>query len=189
MVESYLMFEILATLMGIIQGALVWFNKRSNWIFYCLQYIFISLFSIRSKLYGDFGNSIAYIIVGIVGFVLWNKKSQHANIKWCSKKERAIYIIITVIFTLVTYYVLKSTNDILPLFDSMTTVTGYIATYYMLTKKVDAWILWLINDILYIIEYYMLPERAWYLITLNLIWVVMAIGSLITWNKLSRKFK
>ena len=178
------MFEIFATIMGLIQGALVWANKRINWIFYCLQYIFMFIFSIQNKLYGDLSNSVLYFIIGIVGYILWNKKNKISQVKKCSINERIIYIIIICISVVVLYLILKSTNDPLPLLDSITTITGYVATYYMLTKKVDTWILWLINDILYIVEYFMLPEKAIYLILLNVIWTFMAIGSLITWNKL-----
>ena len=181
------MIEILATVMGLIQGGLVWANKRSNWIFYCLQYVFMAIFSIQARLYGDLTNSIVYFIVGIVGFILWNRQKGSVPIKKCSTKERIIYTTMIIIGAVITYFILKSTADPLPLLDALTTVTGYFATYYMLTKKTDAWILWLINDILYIVEYLMLPEKAWYLMALNIIWTFMAVGSLITWNKLSKR--
>lgn len=180
------MIEILATAMGLIQGVLVWANKRSNWVFYCLQYVFLFIFSIQAKLYGDITNSVIYFFIGVIGFILWNRQNGKVPIKRCSIKERIIYVLLIVAATLILYLILKSTDDPLPLVDALTTTTGYLATYYMLTKKTDAWILWFINDVLYIIEYYMLPERAWYLITLNIIWTFMAIGSFITWNKLSK---
>ena len=180
------MIEILATIMGLIQGGLVWANKRSNWIFYCLQYVFMAIFGIQMKLYGDLTNSIVYFIVGVIGYILWNREKGNVPIKKCTYKERIIYSIITIVAITITYFILKATNDPLPLMDSLTTITGYVATFYMLTKKTDAWILWLINDILYIIEYIMLPDKAWYLMGLNIIWTFMAIGSLITWNKLAR---
>jgi nicotinamide mononucleotide transporter len=181
------MIEILATVMGLIQGALVWANKRSNWIFYCLQYVFMLIFSIQAKLYGDLTNSIVYFIVGVVGFILWNKQGGNVPIKNCSLKERFVYLAIISILVAITYLILKATRDPLPFLDSLTTVTGYAATYYMLTKKVDAWVLWIINDILYIVEYFLLSEKAWYLIALNIIWTFMAIGSLITWKRIADK--
>ncbi|MBQ4510411.1 MAG: nicotinamide mononucleotide transporter [Clostridia bacterium] len=183
------MIEAIATIMGLIQGILVWANKRSNWIFYCLQYVFLLIFNIQAKLYGDITNSIIYFFIGVSGFILWNRKKGNVPIKRCSIIEKTAYISIIIISTVIVYFILKGTDDPLPLMGALTTTTGYVATYYMLIKKTDTWILWFINDILYIIEYYMLSERAWYLITLNIIWTFMAIGSYITWNKLSKEQK
>lgn len=178
------MAEIITTIMGLIQGGLVWVNKRSNWIFYCLQYIFLGVFSFTEHLYGDVTNSIFYFCVGIAGWIFWNKNKEDTPIRKCSKKERMIYSAIIVTLTIAVYFVLSNTTDPLPLLDALTTTTSYVATFYMVTKKTDAWILWFINDILYVIEYCLLPNQALYLMLLNIIWTFMAIGSYITWNKI-----
>lgn len=181
------MIEIMATLMGLIQGALVWANKRSNWIFYCLQYAFLVIFSYTAHLYGDVTNSICYFCVGIIGWILWGKKKKERPIGKCSNRERVLYFSIIVILTVIVFVILKNTNDPLPFLDAITTTTSYVATYYMVTKKIDTWILWLINDILYVTEYWLLPDQALYLMALNIIWTGMAIGSFITWNKIYKK--
>ena len=175
-------FEISETVMGIVQGALVWADKRSNWIFYCLQYVFMAVFSITAHLYGDIGSCVFYFIVGIAGWFMWNKKTVW-EIRRCSWKERAAYISVLAVLSVGLCLFLKRTDDPLPLLDALTTTGGYVATYYMLMKKVDTWIIWFVIDILYIAEYYLLPDKAWYLMTLNLIWTVMAVGSFISWNK------
>ena len=80
--------------------------------------------------------------------------------------------------------ILKNTDDPLPLLDSFTTVSSLIATYYMMNKKIDTWIIWLVNDIFYSIEYFILPNQALYLFALNVIWTFMAVGSYFNWKKL-----
>lgn len=62
--------EIGATVLGLIQGVLVMLNRRSNWIFYILQMIFLILFSTINHLYGDIFNNSVYLIMGVVGFIL-----------------------------------------------------------------------------------------------------------------------
>lgn len=62
--------EISATIFGLIQGALVMLNKRSNWIAYVIQMALMVIFSLSVHLYGDAINSSIYIIVGIVGFII-----------------------------------------------------------------------------------------------------------------------
>lgn len=177
--------EIGATLFGLVQGILVIFNKRSNWIAYIIQMLLLVLFSLSMNLYGDVINNGIYLILGVIGFILWNK-ADNKKITKCSLKERIVYTFIIIIGTTVGFSILRNTNDPLPLLDSFTTISSLVATYYMMTKKIDTWIIWFINDIFYAIEYYILPDQTFYLFLLNVIWTFMAIASYISWYKLMK---
>lgn len=181
-----MILEVGATVFGLIQGVLVMFNKRSNWIAYIIQMVLLVLFSLSVNLYGDVINNGIYVIVGIVGFILWNRPDTKKITK-CSTKERVIYVSLIAVATMVGYFILKSTNDPLPLLDSFTTVSSLVATYYMMTKKLDTWIIWFINDIFYAIEYFILPDQAFYLFLLNVVWTFMAVGSYVSWAKIMKK--
>ena len=178
--------EIGATVFGLIQGILVMFNNRSNWIAYIIQMLLLVLFSFNMSLYGDVINNSIYLVLGVIGFILWNK-ADHKKITKCSWKERGIYICVIGLATMLGYFILKNTNDPLPLLDSFTTISSLVATYYMLVKKIDTWIIWFINDIFYAIEYYILPDQALYLCILNIVWTFMAVGSYINWSKIMKK--
>lgn len=182
------MIEIGATILGLIQGILVMLNKRSNWIFYVLQMLLLIIFSIYNKLYGDIVNNSIYFILGIIGFILWNKEGNKSITK-CSIKERIIYIVIIGIGTTILGIILNNTNDPLPMLDSFTTISSLVATYYMIRKKLDTWIIWFINDIFYAIEYFILLDQALYLFGLNIVWTIMAVISYINWNKLMKEGK
>ena len=181
-----MIFEIGATVFGMIQGILVMLNKRSNWIFYILQMIFLIIFSTLNRLYGDIANNSIYLVMGVVGFILWNNNKESNKITKASTKERIIYILLIVLGTIILSTVLKNTDDPLPILDSFTTISSLIATYYMMKKKIDTWIIWFINDIFYAIEYFILPDQALYLFALNIIWTFMAVGSYINWNKIMK---
>ena len=181
-----MIFEIGATVFGLIQGILVMLNKRCNWIFYILQMIFLIIFSTLNHLYGDIANNSIYLVMGIVGFVLWNNNKDSNQITKASIKERIIYILLIALGTIILGIVLKNTDDPLPLLDSFTTISSLIATYYMIKKKIDTWIIWFINDIFYAVEYFILPDQALYLFALNIIWTFMAVGSYINWNKIMK---
>ncbi len=181
-----MIFEIGATVFGLIQGVLVMLNKRSNWIFYILQMIFLIIFSTLNHLYGDIANNIIYLVMGVVGFILWNNNKESNKITKVSTKERIIYIFLIVLGTIILSTVLKNTDDPLPLLDSFTTISSLIATYYMMKKKIDTWIIWFVNDIFYAVEYFILPNQALYLFALNIIWTFMAVGSYINWNKIMK---
>ncbi len=181
--------EIGATILGLIQGVLVMFNKRSNWIFYILQMAFLILFSSMNHLYGDVVNNSIYLLMGVVGFILWNRNSDTNKITATSKKEKLIYILLIIVGTLGVSAILKNTNDPLPMLDAFTTITSLIATYYMVKKKIDTWVIWFINDIFYAIEYFILPNQAFYLFLLNVVWTLMAVGSYSNWKKLMKEGK
>lgn len=178
--------EIAATVFGLLQGVLVMFNKRSNWIAYVIQMFLMILFSFSMHLYGDVANSAFYLIVGIVGFIIWNKKDEK-DIQKCSLKERIVYLLFIVLATIGVSVLLSKTDDPLPLLDAFTTVSSFVATYYMMVKKIDTWMIWFVNDIFYAIEYFILPDQALYLFLLNVVWTVMAVTSYINWSKIMKE--
>lgn len=158
-------------------------NRRSNWIAYILQMAFLAVFSWHMKLYGDLVNSCIYIGVGIIGWQLWGRDAKF-HITRCCKTARIGYWLVTATLTFAVFLWLKRTNDPLPLLDSFTTVSSFVATYLMVTKKLDAWILWFINDLFYVLEYWLLPDQALYLLILNVLWTVMAVLSYWNWKNL-----
>lgn len=181
-----MIFEIGATIFGLIQGLLAMLNKRSNWIFYVLQMMFLIVFSSMNHLYGDIANNTVYLIMGVIGFILWNNNKESSKITKLSLKENIISILLIVLGTFILSLVLKNTNDPLPVLDSFTTISSFIATYYMMKKKLNTWIIWFVNDIFYAIEYFILPDQALYLFALNIIWTFMAIGSYFNWKKIMK---
>ena len=178
-------WEVGASIFGLTQGVLVMFNKRSNWIFYIIEMIFLIMFSFINHLYGDIANNSFYLVLGIIGFILWKRKDNNKITK-TSLLEKSIYISTMIIGTIVLSIILSKTTDPLPLLDSFTTISSIIATYYMMKKKIDTWVIWFINDIFYSIEYFILPNQAIYLFALNIIWTFMAIASYVNWNKIMK---
>lgn len=182
-------FEVGATILGLIQGVLVMLNKRSNWIFYILQMVFLIIFSAMNHLYGDIANNSIYVVMGIIGFILWNKNNDSSKITSASMKEKGMYTFLIAIGTIIIGFILKNTNDPLPVLDAFTTISSLVATYYMMKKKIDTWIIWFINDIFYAIEYFILPNQALSLFVLNVIWTGMAIASYYNWKKIMKEGK
>ena len=187
------MLEIFSALMGLIQGILIMLNKKENWIFYMLNIITLMVFSYISKLYGDVLENTVYMLLGFLGTLTWysdniSKKllGKNNKIQHCSNKERLYYILGFIGVTILSYLWLLSTDDPQPLLDAVTTGLGLTATVLMALKKVDAWALWFIDDILMAIVYFRLEDRALYLMTLNIVWVFLAIASYYTWDKITK---
>lgn len=187
------MLEIFSALMGLIQGVLIMLNKKENWIFYMLNIITLMVFSYISKLYGDVLENAVYMLLGLLGTLTWYSSNisekflgKSSRIQYCSNKERLYYILGFIGVTILSYLWLLSTDDPQPLLDAVTTGLGLTATVLMALKKVDAWALWFIDDILMAIVYFRLEDRALYLMTLNIVWVFLAIASYYTWDKITK---
>lgn len=179
--------EILATVFGLIQGILIMQNKRSNWIFYILQIVMLIVFSAINHLYGDMTNNLIYLAMGIYGAMLWGSEKNKRPVTQCTTQQRIGYTILIIVGTLIVGAILHHTNDPLPMLDAFSTISGFVATWYMARRKLDAWIIWTINDLVYIAEYSLLPQPAYWLIGLNAIWTVMAILSYRNWKQIMHK--
>ena len=92
--------------------------------------------------------------------------------------------LVLIIAIVVLWIVLRKTDNPLPLIDSITCVTSIIATWFMFCHKLEAWVVWFVNDLFYIVEYFMLPNRAIYLVELYFLWTAFAVVSFVNWRKL-----
>lgn len=173
--------EILATAFGLLQGILVMLNKRSNWIIYVIQLGFLIAFSYVNGLYGDMVQSGIMVGICAYAFMQWGKPE--SAISYLKPSHAITVSALVILGTLVGYAILAQTDDPLPHLDSFTTVTTFVALALMALRKIEAWIVWFINDIAYIVEYYMLPDQAVYLLALYIIWTAMAVFSFINWTR------
>ena len=189
------MIEIIAALCGFIQSILILFGRKENWIFYILNITFLIIFSFQNKLYGDVLENSIYLLVGLFGLLSWYLKytsplfSKFIQMKYSSKKEIPFFILSIALISTITYFYLIRTNDPFPLLDSITTGMGLVATLMMALKRIDAWVVWLIDDILMAIVYFMLPSEGLYLMILNILWIFLAIGSWWNWHRIWREEK
>ena len=181
-----MIFEILATFFGLIQGTFSLLNKRIHWIFYLLQLIALVIFSWNEKLYGDVVISLIFMVFCVLGFFFWNLQ-EHKHISACSIKERLVYVFIVFCGTGIGYFLLKATDDPLPFLDSFTTILSIVALFYMVYHKIDTWFLWFVADAVYVIQYALLPNPALYLLGLYILWTVMAVFSYLYWYNVMKK--
>ena len=180
--------EIICVILGLAQGVLAYLNKRSNWIVYAAQMAFLAIFSVQNELWGDMVQNVFYLAVCIYSyFYLWSETGGFERISVLTNKSRVIWVLAILIGTLFVGLFLKSTTDPLPFVDAFTTVTTFVALILMSYHKIEAWIVWFVNDVGYIYEYYAIPNQALYLLGLYVVWTVLAVLTFINWVKLYEK--
>lgn len=184
------MLEIFTACCGLIQSILILLKRKENWIFYLLNIVTLTAFSFTAKLYGDVVENLVYVIFGLLGLFTWysvniSKKifGDENKIRYCNFKERIFYCVMFLGISVGMYMFLKFTDDPSPFLDAITTGMGFTATLMMAFKRVDSWIVWFVDDILMAYVYFSLPDKAIYLMALNIIWVVLALGTFWTWHK------
>ncbi len=111
----------------------------SNVVFFLIFY--------QNHLYGETTLQFIFILQSIYGWVSWGNKKDVAVIHEISFNKFAFHIIQIVFFTLFFSY---SSNS-LGFLDMFTSVGSVFATYYLVKKIFQAWILWILIDILLII--------------------------------------
>lgn len=180
------MFEIIATVLGLIQGVLVMFNKRSNWLVYAAQMVALVVFSYQAKLYGDMWQNAFFFFFCLYSWFMWGTE-KCSKISLESNQSRLVLFGVIAFFTIAGGLILSRTDDPMPFTDSFTTTTTFLALYLMLLRKVEAWIVWLFNDVAYMYQYFYLPDQALYLFGLYIIWTIFAVATFINWIRIYNK--
>jgi nicotinamide mononucleotide transporter len=159
-------------------------NKKSNWIFYIAQMVLLVIFSTINHLWGDVAMNTLFIAYGVYGMISWNRETDGNGVTILTMAQTLKTVAATLFLLVISYVVLIHTNDPLPVLDSITTAGGLVATFLMVKHKLETWIVWFVVDVLYVVQYWLLPNQALYLMTLNIVWTVMAVISYISWKRL-----
>lgn len=188
------MLEVFSAGCGLVQSVLILRKRKENWLFYLLNIITLTVFSFRARLYGDVFENVVYLVFGLLGLTTWYSRKVadkvlgcDSRIRYCSGKERLFYLGMLMGISAVAYAVLSGTDDPQPFLDAVTTGMGFTATLGMALKRVESWAVWFVDDILMAVVYFRLPDAGFWLMLLNIIWVVLAVGTYVTWHKAARK--
>jgi nicotinamide mononucleotide transporter len=159
--------EFFGTLLNIAAVYLVARNNKWNWVIGSVASVLFGLLFFQIRLYSDFFEQIYYGITGVVGWVLWNKKTENdteKSITNTTQKTNIIYAGVIIIGTVLLGYLTANFNTWLPQYfpenasypylDAFTTVLSFAATILLIQKKIESWILWILVDIIGIWLYY-----------------------------------
>lgn len=168
---------------------------------------FIAIFY-QVQMYSDLLLNFYFIAISILGWYWWSQKDRRGNsvlqIRYMSVSQNLIWIAglavataalgfyIDVIFNAMAQSVawaLGTTYDhtpaALPFWDASTTVMSVAAMFLLTRKKVEAWILWVIVDVicigLYLYRGVLFLSLEYAVFLLNAIWAVYQ------WHKLSKR--
>ena len=140
---------LISAICGIIYTILAGKGKISCYIFglagtFCYSYI-----SYRNQLYGNlFLYMCYYFPMQIFGIYKWkdhlNRESFEIKKTKLKSKERILYFVLAIFFTIVCYIVLVAHGDKSPFFDSITSIFSVFGLILTVKRCIEQWYIWII---------------------------------------------
>lgn len=186
--ESYLIvLEAIAFVFGII--SVIYAQKRNILVYptglvatVITVYIFL-----QDELLGDMMMNVYYSAMSIFGWWNWSRRKKDklvVKVSRTNNREKGMGFALCVLTMVVTYGVYKiagteiGTSNYIDIF---TSGLFFTAMWYMATKKLENWTLWIIADIISVPLY---AYRGWGMLSLQyLIFTFLAVQGYMAWKK------
>lgn len=143
----------------------------------------------KSGLVAESALFVYYVLMGIYGWVQWNKNIEGDTDLPIIQKTFSFHILVMILgyaCTALLYLVLKNFTDAqMPLLDSFTTVFSFIATWMVARRLLENWIYWIAIDALTVYLYISRDLEIY--AGLSLVYTFMAIYGYGVWRRQFQK--
>ena len=150
-------FTLIASLIGVTSLIL---NAKGNFIGQILMIIFSIIYGYISYCFCYYGEMITYLgmtmPMAIISLVAWvknpfkNKKTE-VEINCITKKDVVVMIFLTIVVTIIFYFILKYFDTTNLLFSTLSVTTSFLAVYLTYKRSPFYAIFYALNDIVLII--------------------------------------
>lgn len=139
----------------------------------------------QARLYSEFGLQGYYVVVQVYGWYHWLHGGRRRNdlpVTRQSHRENGLWIAAIVASSLGLGYLMASRTDAaLPYADAFTTVAALVAQWLLARKKLEAWILWVVVDLVSVRNFWLRELPATTL--LYAVLLVLAAMGFVAWRK------
>ena len=177
--------EITAVLTALIYVFLA--SKGNKWCFVfglisSAVYVYITL---KFNLYFDVIINIYYVAMSYFGWISWSneKDNEPLQISHVPKKQLQSFILIGFLVTLILAFLAEYLTDAeLAYFDAFTTTFAIIATYMVVKKQLENWLIWIIVDLVASGMYFY--KELYFTSLLFLIYTIIAVFGYFKWKRI-----
>ena len=183
----FIILEAVAFVFGI---ASVVYAKKENILVYPTGLIATTItvyLLYKAAYFGDMTMNFYYSVMSIYGWYNWARKDKNTPVVHISRtnlKEKIIGILLffmTVIVTFLVYNLFRYDIQLVNYIDILTSGIFFTAMWYMATKKLENWTLWIIADVITVPLY---TYRGLGMLALQyLIFTILAIQGYLEWRK------
>jgi nicotinamide mononucleotide transporter len=177
--------ELLSSVLSIVT---VWLNIRQNhwgWLFAILSSALFGVLFYGSKLYGDMGLQVVFIVVSFWGWYQWlhgddrHERLPVSQLSWPGRGVAALGWIVG--FIALAWFLMMFTDTDVPFQDGFLTAGSLVGQLLLSRKKVENWHVWIIVDVLYVALY--IHKGLVLTAVLYGVFVVMAVLGLAAWRR------
>jgi len=178
--------ELVAALLGV---ASVWMVvRRQIWAF-PIGIVMVSLYAIvfyQAKFYADMALQGIYVVMQLQGWYIWSRSDRAADDRILVRRLTPGHWLLTAVLTLAGtlaagYFLQQHTDASLPYIDAFTTSVSLLAQWWMNTKYLENWLLWIAVDVVYLFQY---SYKELYLTTgLYAVFLLLAIMGYREWRE------
>lgn len=185
--QAFQLVEWVATITAIIYVILAARNNDWCWAFGVISSAAWALASY--SLYGLYLDAILqlfYVIMGIAGIYKWQYQSDSSptdtSISSMTKQEHIFTFAIGIPLALLFGYFFATYSEAASTYlDALTTVFAIITTFWLVQKRIENWLYWIVIDFAYV---YLYGSRgAWLFAALMIINIIVAIQGWFKWKK------
>lgn len=147
--------EIIAVLFTLLSVILTVKGNLLCWPIGIIGVAFYSIIFYNHNLLGDLVLQGVFLIQSILGWINWRKPKEELPISWLSNEVRGSLVTVMLLVYMLIFSITSNYGGNMPFLDSAVATLSIMATFLLVKKKIEAWILWIINDILLIILFSM----------------------------------
>jgi nicotinamide mononucleotide transporter len=141
--------EIAAVGLALVYLILAAYQNIWCWLAAALSSVIYIKICYDAQLFIETGLQFFYLIMAIVGYFNWNNKNQNseASIRNLKPKEWMLGLLICgVISFIMAFWFQQNTSAKLPWLDAPVTIFSVWATWLVIKKVIENWLLWVIID-------------------------------------------
>lgn len=172
---------------GAVAGAwCVWLAAKENiwnWPIGLVNAVFTGIVLFEGKLFADAWLQLVYFLCGIWGWWSWvygGANRTELPVTRCSRTELLIGLALGAIGTYFARLLLIRYNGASPMLDAVLTSFSLVAQYWLIRKRIENWVLWIVLDVVYVPWF---AYRQYYLFAiLYFVFLVLAVIGYRDWK-------
>jgi len=147
--QAFSWLEIIGVSTALIYIGLATKGNKWCFLFGLISSVVYIYLSVVLKFYFDTAINIYYVIMSFYGWFAWSATNNSSDFipLQLKKKSFLIYLASGTVITVVLAFIVDQLSDAaLPYFDAFTTIFAIIATYMVVKKWIENWLIWIVVD-------------------------------------------
>ncbi len=184
--EAITGIEVIAVFLALVYLVLAAYQNSWCWLAAAISSVLYIKICFDAKLFIETGLQFFYLIMAIVGYFQWQKqnptlKDDQQIINLSFKSWIQAILICSIISFVMAFWFQQNTNAKLPWLDAPVTVFSVWATWLVIKKVLQNWLLWIVIDSVAI---YIYTQRALHITALlYALYTMLAIIGYFKWKK------